>query len=59
LVFALRGVEGQFFTPRNVVRAVVAMANPQPGEMIIDPAAVMADFFTQGGEFGREVVPRA
>jgi hypothetical protein len=35
--FALRGAEGQFFTPRNVVRTVMAMVNPQPGEMVIDP----------------------
>lgn len=43
---ALRGAEGQFFTPRNVVRAVVAMVNPQPGEMIIDPACGSGGFLT-------------
>jgi type I restriction enzyme M protein len=36
---ALRGAEGQFFTPRNVVRALVDMVDPKPGEMIsIRPA---------------------
>ena len=29
---ALRGSEGQFFTPRNVVNMVVGMLNPQPGD---------------------------
>jgi type I restriction enzyme M protein len=35
---ALRGAEGQFFTPRNVVQMVVDILDPQPGERIIDPA---------------------
>jgi type I restriction-modification system DNA methylase subunit len=35
---ALRGTEGQFFTPRNVVQMMVAMLDPKPGERIIDPA---------------------
>lgn len=43
---ALRGAEGQFFTPRNVVRAVVEMIDPQPGEMIIDPACGSGGFLT-------------
>lgn len=29
---------GQFFTPRNVVEAMVEMLAPQPGERVIDPA---------------------
>lgn len=29
---------GQFFTPRNVVEAMVAMLDPQPDERILDPA---------------------
>ncbi|MGE4364059.1 MAG: N-6 DNA methylase, partial [Mycolicibacterium sp.] len=37
---ALRGPEGQFFTPRNVVRALVDMVDPKPGELIIDPACM-------------------
>ena len=35
---ALRGSEGQFFTPRNVVKMMIDMLNPKPGESIIDPA---------------------
>ena len=41
---ALRGTEGQFFTPRNVVEMVMAMLDPQPGEMIIDPACGSGGF---------------
>ncbi len=41
---ALRGAEGQFFTPRNVVRMMVEILNPQPGESIIDPACGSGGF---------------
>lgn len=43
---ALRGAEGQFFTPRNVVKGLVEMIDPQPGEMIIDPACGSGGFLT-------------
>jgi type I restriction enzyme M protein len=41
---ALRGAEGQFFTPRNVVRMVVEILDPTPGEMLIDPACGSGGF---------------
>lgn len=41
---ALRGAEGQFFTPRNVVRLVVEILDPAPGEMVIDPACGSGGF---------------
>lgn len=41
---ALRGTEGQFFTPRNVVKMTVDILNPQPGEKIIDPACGSGGF---------------
>lgn len=41
---ALRGGEGQFFTPRNVVKMAVQMLDPKPGEMIIDPACGSGGF---------------
>lgn len=43
---ALRGPDGQFFTPRNVVRALVDMVDPQPGELILDPACGSGGFLT-------------
>lgn len=41
---ALRGGEGQFFTPRNVVKMVLDLVDPSPGEMIIDPACGSGGF---------------
>lgn len=41
---ALRGSEGQFFTPRNVVEMMVRIVDPKPGERIIDPACGSGGF---------------
>lgn len=41
---ALRGAEGQFFTPRNVIEMLVKMVDPKPGEKIIDPACGSGGF---------------
>ena len=40
----LRGSEGQFFTPRNVVKMMVKMLDPKPGESIVDPACGSGGF---------------
>lgn len=41
---ALRGSEGQFFTPRNVVELMVKIVDPKPGERVIDPACGSGGF---------------
>jgi len=41
---ALRGSEGQFFTPRNVVELMVRIVDPRPGERVIDPACGSGGF---------------
>ena len=41
---ALRGAEGQFFTPRNVIEMMVKMVDPRPGEKVIDPACGSGGF---------------
>lgn len=41
---ALRGGEGQFFTPRNVVKMVVEILDPEAGETILDPACGSGGF---------------
>ena len=41
---ALRGGEGQFFTPRNVVKMIIDILDPAPGEMIVDPACGSGGF---------------
>jgi type I restriction enzyme M protein len=41
---ALRGAEGQFFTPRNVVRMILDILDPQVGETVLDPACGSGGF---------------
>ncbi|MDE0145679.1 MAG: N-6 DNA methylase [Nitrospira sp.] len=41
---ALRGGEGQFFTPRNVVKMMINILDPKPGDMILDPASGSGGF---------------
>jgi len=41
---ALKGGEGQYFTPRNVIRAAVEILDPKPDESIIDPACGSGGF---------------
>jgi type I restriction enzyme M protein len=41
---ALKGSQGQFFTPRNIVRAAVEIVNPKTEEVIIDPACGSGGF---------------
>lgn len=41
---SLKGPQGQFFTPRNVVQMVVDMIDPKPGEKVIDPACGSGGF---------------
>lgn len=48
---ALRGGEGQFFTPRNVVKTMVEILDPKPSEMIIDPACGSGGFMIVALEY--------
>ena len=41
---ALRGSEGQFFTPRNVVHMLISMLDPDPETLLIDPACGSGGF---------------
>jgi len=41
---AVRGEEGQFFTPRNVVQLMVRLLDPKPGETVVDPACGSGGF---------------
>ena len=40
----LKQKKGQFFTPRNVIRMMVDIADPQPGKRILDPACGSGGF---------------
>lgn len=42
---------GQFFTPREIIRAVVKVINPVPGETIYDPCCGTGGFLVQAYEF--------
>ena len=42
----LRGDRGEFFTPRNVCRMAVAMLDPGPDDLILDPACGTGGFLT-------------
>lgn len=61
---SLRGGQGQFFTPRNVVKLLLSIVDPSPKDKIIDPACGSGGFLvealryiwkkvdTQGAELG-------
>lgn len=44
---SLKGEQGQFFTPRNVIKLMVEIVNPQPGELVIDPACGSGGFLVE------------
>lgn len=44
---SLKGGQGQFFTPRNVVKMVVDMLDPMPSHKIIDPACGSGGFLVE------------
>lgn len=44
---ALKGGQGQFFTPRNVIRMMVEILDPKTTEMLIDPACGSGGFIIE------------
>lgn len=42
---------GQYFTPRPLVEAIVACLNPQPGELVCDPACGTGGFLLAAHEY--------
>ena len=44
---SLKGGQGQFFTPRNVVKMIVDMIDPEPSHRIIDPACGSGGFLIE------------
>ncbi len=45
---------GQFFTPREVIRAIVRTVQPRVGETVYDPACGTGGFLAQSYEFMRD-----
>jgi type I restriction enzyme M protein len=51
---ASAGQNGQFRTPRHIIRLMVEMTAPQPTDVICDPACGTAGFLVLAGEHVRE-----
>ena len=49
---------GQFFTPREVVRAMVRALDPQVGERVYDPCCGTGGFMAQAAQFLHEKIRR-
>lgn len=45
--YSLKGDSGQFFTPKNIVKLIVYIVNPQKNEKIIDPATGSGGFLIE------------
>ncbi|HRI43829.1 MAG TPA: class I SAM-dependent DNA methyltransferase [Fimbriimonadaceae bacterium] len=54
---AQAGVNGQFRTPRHIIRMMVEMVEPKPKDVIGDPAAGTAGFLVVAGEYLLEKHP--
>ena len=55
---ATAGQNGQFRTPRHIIRLMVEMTAPQPTDVICDPACGTAGFLVAAGEHLRERHPK-
>ena len=45
--YSLKGEQGQFFTPANVIRLMVQIADPQYNQLIMDPACGSGGFLVE------------
>jgi type I restriction enzyme M protein len=55
---ATAGQNGQFRTPRHIIRLMVELTAPQPTDIICDPACGTAGFLVAAGEYVRERHPK-
>lgn len=53
-----QGHYGQYFTPRNIVSFMVRIIDPNPGEVILDPAAGTGGFLVKAFEYVRQKIER-
>lgn len=51
---ASAGQNGQFRTPRHIINLMVALTDPQPTDVICDPAAGTCGYLVAAGEYLRE-----
>ena len=52
---ATAGVNGQFRTPRHIIRMMVEMLAPNPDDIICDPACGTSGFLVAAGEYLKKV----
>ncbi len=45
--YSLKGENGQFFTPKNIIKLMVEIVNPQKSDKIIDPACGSGGFLIE------------
>jgi type I restriction enzyme M protein len=55
---ATSGDNGQFRTPRHIIKMMVAMMAPTPEDIICDPSAGTCGFLVLAGEYIREKYPK-
>lgn len=48
------GLNGQFRTPRHIIRMMVELMKPTPQDIIVDPACGTAGFLVSAGEYLKE-----
>ena len=48
------GTNGQFRTPRHIIRMMVELMKPTPEDVIVDPACGSAGFMVEAGEYLRK-----
>ena len=51
---ATAGVNGQFRTPRHIIRMMVELMQPRPDDVICDPACGTSGFLVAAGEYLKE-----
>ena len=51
---ASSGINGQFRTPRHIIKMIVELMEPKPDDVICDPACGTAGFLVAAGEYLRE-----
>lgn len=51
---AIAGVNGQFRTPRHIIRMIVDMMQPKPDDVICDPACGTSGFLVSASEYLRD-----
>ena len=50
--YALKGGQGQFFTPRNVAQLMTLIGNPSPTDLVMDPACGSGGFLVESLKYG-------